>query len=138
MPHRAISPLARSRARSLRSGMTDAEARIWSRIRAHRLDGASFRRQVPIGRYIVDFACMEKRIIVEIDGGQHAESMRDAKRDAWLKSQGFSILRYWNGDVLANTNGVLESIAHAIAIAVPPSLTLPRKGGGDRLRRGAR
>jgi very-short-patch-repair endonuclease len=114
--------------------MTDAEARIWSRIRAHRLDGASFRRQVPIGSYIVDFACMDKRVIIEIDGGQHAENARDAKRDAWLKAQGFVILRYWNNDALSNTNGVLEHIAYALAASTPPSLTLPRKGGGNRKR----
>ncbi|MDO9412699.1 MAG: DUF559 domain-containing protein [Pseudolabrys sp.] len=118
--------------------MTDAEARIWFHIRAHRLDGASFRRQVPIGSYIVDFACMERRLIVEIDGGQHADSAHDAKRDAWLKAQGFCIKRYWNNDVLTNTNGVLEDIAHALTLSTPPSLTLPRKGGGNRPRRGER
>jgi len=110
--------------------MTNAERRIWHRLRAHRFGGLSFRRQFPIGNYVVDFACLEARLVVEIDGGQHSESKRDATRDAWLHSQGFSVLRFWNNDVLSNTDGVLEQIAQAVANA-PPSLTLPRKGGGN-------
>jgi very-short-patch-repair endonuclease len=114
--------------------MTKAEGRIWSRLRAHRFQGYSFRRQLPIGPYIADFVCLDARLIVEIDGGQHAstEAARDKKRDAWLRSQGFAILRYWNNDVLAKLNGVLEDIAATLSQAAPPSLTLPRKGGGDR------
>jgi very-short-patch-repair endonuclease len=113
--------------------MTKAEGRIWSRLRAQRFQGFSFRRQLPIGPYIVDFVCLDARLIIEIDGGQHAstEAARDAERDAWLKTQGFTILRYWNNDVLTNLNGVLEHIADALSHAAPPSLTLPRKGGGD-------
>ena len=118
--------------------MTEAERRIWYRLRAHRFCNASFRRQFPIGAYVVDFVCLEARLIIEIDGGQHAESQRDHARDAWLKSQGFEILRFWNNDVLANFNGVLESIADALNAKSPPSLALPRKGGGDRTERGAR
>jgi very-short-patch-repair endonuclease len=110
--------------------MTNAEKRIWYRLRAHRFSGASFRRQFAIGAYVVDFVCLECRLIVEIDGGQHSENASDASRDAWLRSQGFEVLRFWNNDVLSNTNGVLERIAQAIQDA-PPSLTLPRKGGGD-------
>ena len=114
--------------------MTKAEGRIWSRLRAHRFQGYSFRRQLPIGPYIVDFVCLDARLIIEIDGGQHAsaEAERDKKRDAWLRSQGFLILRYWNNDVLTNLTGVLEHIADALSQQPPPSLTLPRKGGGDR------
>jgi very-short-patch-repair endonuclease len=114
--------------------MTKAEGRIWSRLRAHRFQGYSFRRQLPIGPYIVDFVCLDARLIIEIDGGQHAstEAKRDAKRDAWLRSQGFTIVRYWNNDVLTNLTGVLEDIAAALCQPSPPSLTLPRKGGGDR------
>ncbi len=110
--------------------MTDAEKRMWHRLRAHRFEGLSFRRQFSIGNYVVDFVCLESRLIIEIDGGQHSESKRDAARDAWLRSQGFSVLRFWNNDVLSNTDGVLERIAQAIP-AAPPSLTLPRKGGGN-------
>ena len=111
--------------------MTEAEKRIWFHIRAHRLNGASFRRQFPIGAYIVDFVCFEGRLIVEIDGGQHAESQRDKARETWLQSQGFVVLRFWNNDVLANTEGVIEKINEALNTSSPPSPTLPRKGGGN-------
>ena len=134
MPHRVISTRARSRARSLRRVMTEAETRIWSRLRAHRLGGASFRRQVPIGPYIADFVCLDARLIIEIDGGQHAANLSDRKRDAWLREQGFSLLRFWNNDVLSNTDGVIEEIVRGLTSAVPPSLALPRKGGGNTLR----
>ena len=133
MPHRIVSPLHRSRARALRRDMTKAEGRIWSRLRAHRFQCYSFRRQYPIGRYVADFVCLEARLIIEIDGGQHAstEAKRDERRDAWLRSQGFVISRYWNNDVLTNLTGVLEDIAEALRKLSPPSLTLPRKGGGN-------
>ena len=110
MPHRKIPIPNRSHARSLRSTMTEAEKRIWFHLRAHRLNGASFRRQFPIGTYIVDFVCFDARLIVEIDGGQHAESQRDKMRETWFQSQGFAVLRFWNHDVLANTDGVIEKI----------------------------
>ena len=113
--------------------MTAAERRIWSRLRARRLQGLSFRRQFPIGSYIVDFICPEARLIIEIDGGQHAliEANRDRMRDAWLREQGFVVLRFWNNEVLTNLTGVLERIAETLNQPLPPSLTLPRKGGGD-------
>ena len=113
--------------------MTDAETKIWQRLRAHRFQGLSFRRQFPVGPYVVDFVCLEARLIIEIDGGQHAsaEAAYDAKRDAWLRDEGFLILRFWNNDVLRNLRGVLESVAEAVQAPSPPSLTLPRKGGGD-------
>jgi very-short-patch-repair endonuclease len=130
VPHRVVSDKAFSRARSLRSNMTDAELRLWQRLRAHRLEGLSFRRQVPIGSYIVDFVCVAERLIIEVDGGQHSSS-RDDARDAWLSSQNFRILRFWNNDVLSNLEGVLERILEAVRQS-PPSLTLPRKGGGKR------
>jgi very-short-patch-repair endonuclease len=114
--------------------MTDAERRLWTHIRAHRFQALSFRRQVPIGPYVVDFACLEARLIIEVDGGQHADASRDTRRDAWLRSQGFSVMRFWNNDVLANMEGVLATIAAASSCA-PPSLTLPRKGGGNAHRR---
>jgi very-short-patch-repair endonuclease len=102
--------------------MTDAERRIWNHVRAHRLQGASFRRQVPIGAYIVDFFCPAARLIVEIDGGQHASEQRerDTHRDGWLRQQGYSVLRFWNNDVLENTDGVLDVIAAALARAATP------------------
>jgi very-short-patch-repair endonuclease len=114
--------------------MTEAEKRIWKQLRAHRFQGAFFRRQFPIGPYIVDFVCLDARLIVEIDGGQHGAQQAewDAKRDAWLRAQGFVILRFWNNDVLGNFGGVLERIAETLCDAAPLSLTLPRKGGGNR------
>ncbi len=131
MPHRSVSPHTRRNARALRSDMSDAEHRLWYRLRAHRFDDRSFRRQFPIGRYVVDFVCLNARLIIELDGGQHSEARSDAVRDAWLRSQGFTVLRFWNDDVLKNTEGVLQSIAEALRTIAPPSLTLPRKGGGN-------
>jgi very-short-patch-repair endonuclease len=112
--------------------MTEAERRIWMRLRAHRFLGISFRRQVSIGPYIVDFVSFDARLILEIDGGQHASThaKRDQKRDAWLREQGFTVRRYWNNDIFANMDGVLQDLAAACEQA-PPALTLPRKGGGD-------
>jgi very-short-patch-repair endonuclease len=130
MPHRKVPKQKRLNARALRSDMTDAERKLWYRLRAHRLNGTSFRRQVPIGRYIADFVCLQARLIIEVDGGQHGTE-GDAKREAWLRGQGFHVLRFWNNDVHANIDGVLQAISDTLAQASPPSLTLPRKGGGD-------
>jgi very-short-patch-repair endonuclease len=130
MPHRNVPKQRRLNARALRSDMTDAERKLWYRLRAHRFNGTSFRRQVPIGHYIADFVCLQARLIVEVDGGQHGAE-RDATRDAWLRGQGFHVLRFWNNDVHANIDGVLQVISDRLAQASPPSLTLPRKGGRD-------
>jgi very-short-patch-repair endonuclease len=97
-------------ARRLRRDATDAERRLWSALRDRRLSDYRFRRQYPIGRFIVDFACTRYRLIVEADGGQHADSEADRERTAWLANQGWRVLRFWNNDVLANTNGVVETI----------------------------
>jgi len=97
-------------ARDLRQNMTDAERRLWRELRCGSL-GARFRRQVPIGPYIVDFACFPRRLVIEIDGGQHLGDTRDQARDAWLADQGFRVLRFWNHEVLKNVEGVLEVIA---------------------------
>jgi very-short-patch-repair endonuclease len=98
-------------AKELRQNMTDAEQRLWKHLRAHRLNGAKFRRQHPIANYIVDFVCLDASLIVELDGGQHAEQIGyDQKRDALLKQHGFTVLRFWNNDVLQNTEGVLTAI----------------------------
>lgn len=101
----------RSRARQLRKDPTDAERLLWQKLRFWQVDGFKFRRRQPLGNYIVDFVCLEKRFIVEVDGGQHAECMDyDRQRDAWLHDQGFVVLRFWNHDVLKNTDGVVERI----------------------------
>jgi very-short-patch-repair endonuclease len=84
-------------AKSLRSNQTEAEARLWYHLRAHRFMGLKFKRQKPVGRYIADFVCWERRLIIELDGGQHAEQVTyDGQRDAWLRSQGYTVLRFWN------------------------------------------
>jgi len=96
------------RAKDLRKHMTDAEKLLWKYLRRRQL-GVKFRRQEPIGRYIVDFVCFEKRLVVEVDGGQHGGSYDD-ERDRWLNMQGFKVLRFWNNEVLKNIEGVLEVI----------------------------
>jgi very-short-patch-repair endonuclease len=100
------------RARRWRKNLTDAERRLWSKLRRRQLDGFRFRRQVPLGPYFVDFLCIEERLIIEVDGGQHAvEQAADAKRTAWLEGEGFRVVRFWNNDVLANADGVIEIMA---------------------------
>jgi very-short-patch-repair endonuclease len=100
--------------------MTDAERRLWSALRADRLEGFSFRRQSPIGPFTVDFVCQEQRLIIELDGGQHASSAAsDSERDCWLQSKGYRVLRFWNSDVLRNRSGVLEHILAALRYPPP-------------------
>jgi len=103
------------RARRLRSASTDAEGTLWYRLRARRLNGYKFVRQEPIGPYVVDFICRDCRLVVEVDGGQHADSPRDAVRDKWLANHNYRVLRFWNNDVSQNLAGVLETIATALA-----------------------
>jgi very-short-patch-repair endonuclease len=91
--------------------MTDAEHALWRILRNRQFEGTKFRRQVPIGPYIADFACYGARLIIEADGGQHSESSRDAIRDAWFAAQGFRVLRFWNNDILKNAEGVGAAIA---------------------------
>jgi very-short-patch-repair endonuclease len=118
-------------ASGLRRNMTDAERVLWNRLKARQLDGLKFRRQEQIGRFIVDFICFEKGIVVEADGGQHAiEREKDDERTRWMNSQGFTVLRFWNNDILANTEGVMETIRSACRVAPspPPSPTVGRGG----------
>lgn len=104
----------RQRARHLRQTSTDAERHLWYYLRANRFR-CKFKRQVPIGAYIVDFVCLEKRVIIELDGGQHAENqMYDMNRTAWLVKRGFKVLRFWNRDVFQQTSTVLEAIMTAL------------------------
>ena len=119
-----------SRARTLRRDQTDAERALWSRLRDRRLAEAKFVRQLPIGRYFADFACREAKLIVELDGSQHAESGYDRARDAWLVSQGWHVLRFWNGEVARNLIGVLETILASIVERRPSSS--PRGRGEGR------
>ena len=111
-------------ARKLRSGMTDAERRLWAKIRNKQL-GYKFRRQQQIGEYIVDFVCLDRKLIVEIDGGQHAESKKDEVRDKWLAHEGYQVIRFWNNEVSANIRGVLERLKEKLS---PPSISPPQGG----------
>jgi len=95
----------------LRKRPTNAEQLLWKQLRLKQLEGLKFRRQQPIDNYIVDFVCFERRIVVEVDGGQHAiQKEDDILRDTYLTQQGFQVLRFWNNEVLQNINGVLEVI----------------------------
>jgi len=119
MNHNCVPPRARANARKMRKAMTDAELKLWNALRAHRLMGISFRRQMPIAGYIVDFACPAQKIIVEVDGSQHADSKRDRNRDDMLASLGWRILRFWNDDVLRDIDGVCQHIVIATGMNVP-------------------
>jgi very-short-patch-repair endonuclease len=109
-------------AKALRANQTEAELRLWYHLRAHRFMGFKFKRQKPMGHYIVDFVCVERLLIVEIDGGQHAEQVEyDQCRDAWLRSQGYTILRFWNNEVMQQLEGVLEKIRTTLSPAPSPA-----------------
>ncbi|MBH5401581.1 endonuclease domain-containing protein [Bradyrhizobium sp. CNPSo 4010] len=113
--HRPTARHLRQFAKKMRHEPTDAEAAMWRLLRDRRLAAYKFRRQVPLENYILDFVCFENRLGIEIDGSQHAESRRDAIRDAVLSAQGFSIARYWNNDVLQQPTSVLEDILAKLA-----------------------
>ena len=115
-------------AKILRRRPTEAEKFMWRYLKSRQLEGLKFRRQEPIGNYVVDFVCYEKKIIVEIDGGQHCVE-RDGNRDRWLESQNFKILRFWNTEVLKNAQGVWEVIRKNCLSCDSPSPAPPVKGG---------
>jgi len=107
--------MSTKRARTLRRNSTEAETRLWNRVRRNQLDGHHFRRQLPIGPYIIDFACSTQSLVVEVDGGQHSGRIeQDITRTAYLDEQGFRVLRFWNNEVLDNTDGVVEVILSAL------------------------
>jgi very-short-patch-repair endonuclease len=105
--------------------MTEAEKKIWHRVRDKQL-GIKFRRQQPIGNYVVDFVCFEKKLVIEIDGGEHFERGRDKIRDQWFQEHGYKVLRFWNNDVLKNTDNVIQAIINEFS---PSPLSPPLKGG---------
>jgi very-short-patch-repair endonuclease len=122
--------MASPRARNLRKNLTEAEQRLWSALRRKQLDGARFRRQVPVGPYVADFACLAAKLVVELDGGRHAlETARDVRRDAWFAERGYRTLRFWNNDVLRNLDGVLAAIS--AALGSPPHPNPPPQGGRE-------
>lgn len=124
------------RARELRRNQTDAEHRLWQALRARGFAGAKFRRQLPIGRYIVDFVCPSRRLIVELDGGQHAAQVsRDEARSRTLAAHGYRVIRFWNNDVNENLPGVLAAIESALADHPSPvaaGRTSPSPPKGER------
>ena len=125
-------------ARRLRRDLTQAELRLWNRVRSRAIDGHKIVRQEPLGRYVVDFLCREKRLVIELDGGQHEGNARDRVRDLLLREHNYRILRFWNNDVMNNMDGVLETIAGALQAEAPPHPALasgesrPLPASGER------
>jgi adenine-specific DNA-methyltransferase len=121
----------RTKARQLRKNMTDAERTLWRHLRLRQFAGYKFRRQLPIGKYIVDFVCFERKLIIELDGSQHSEEVAyDLERSAWLEEQGFRILRFWDNQVFNETDGVKEIIIEALyGPSNTPHLNPPPQGG---------
>jgi adenine-specific DNA-methyltransferase len=122
----------RTWAREMRGRMTDAEALLWMLLRDRRIADAKFRRQHPIGRYILDYYCIEKKLAIELDGGQHGEAADyDQQRDSWLRSQGIRVLRFWNNQMLAETEAVMEVNYQAVVEAKSDQIApLPQAGEG--------
>jgi very-short-patch-repair endonuclease len=137
MPHAVVSERQRGRAKQLRQTMTRAETLLWRHLKASRIDGLGFRRQAPIQNYIADFVCFSAKLIVELDGESHDFEERqkaDQKRDAFFLAEDFQVLRFTNDQVMSNLEGVVEAIRQAAASrasGLPPSPTLPHKGGGS-------
>jgi very-short-patch-repair endonuclease len=120
---------AKKAAKRLRRQPTDAESKLWYHLRRKQIDGHRFRRQSPVGPYVVDFLCVEAGLIVEVDGGQHSwRAEDDAKRTNWLESQGYRVVRFWNNEVSENIEGVLETIFQA-ALKTPPPQPSPSEEG---------
>src|SRR3954470_225354 len=120
MGHDLVPSRQRKNAKSMRRVMTDAELKLWNELRAHRLMGMSFRRQVPIGPYIVDFACSAHHLVVEVDGSQHADvedAERDKARSAQLSASGWTILRFWNDDVIRDIDNFCQHIVIEAGLA---------------------
>ena len=114
-PYRTKTPTL-ARARRLRRETTEAEKKLWRQIREQQVGGHKFRKQVPIGPYVADFCCLMQKLIVEVDGGQHAESESDRRRTRFQEAEGYRVIRFWNNDVLRNTDGVLMRICEALGV----------------------
>ena len=140
MPHAVVGERQRGRAKQLRQTMTRAETLLWRYLKANRLDGLGFRRQLPVRNYIADFVCLSAKLVVELDGESHDSDERqkaDRKRDAFFTSEGFEVLRFTNEQVMSGLEGALEVIRQATASRIrgtPPSPPLPHKGGGSTAR----
>lgn len=133
-PHSVVAPLSRGRAKAMRGQPTQAEQRLWRALRAHRLEGFGFRRQVPMGNYIADFVCHRARLVVEVDGATHStgsEVRRDQMRDAWFASRGYATLRIWNDAIRRDLDGVVGSILAACEGRMAPLPGPPPQGGRE-------
>jgi very-short-patch-repair endonuclease len=116
-----IAPMTIENARRLRKRPTDAELKLWSALRHRQIEGYRFRRQVPIGDFVADFACLSEKLIIEVDGGQHdTDRVMDDARTAWLELRGYRVIRFWNNDVLGNLEGVVRMILAALQKHPPP------------------
>jgi very-short-patch-repair endonuclease len=105
-----------ARARALRARMSNAERKLWYALRDRRFAGFKFRRQVPVGPFIADFVCFDERLVIEVDGGQHADSPQDKRRDRWFRANNFRVLRFWNNEVLSNLEGVMTLLAAELKV----------------------
>jgi very-short-patch-repair endonuclease len=119
------------RARSFRRAQTPAEFALWARIRSRQLDGFKLVRQEPIGRYYADFVCRDWRLIVELDGGQHAERRDDKERDSELCGLGYRVIRFWNNDIVDNLDGVLQTLLSELENCPSPRPSPRKRGEGD-------
>ena len=130
--------LMKERARALRSQQTDAEQCLWYYLRAGRFMGIKFKRQKPMGNYIVDFVAPSHKLIIELDGGQHAEQQEyDRGRDTWLRNQGYTVVRFWNHQVLTETQAVLEAVRQKIqTLSAPSPDPSPASGRGEPTSKG--
>ncbi|MDO8292437.1 MAG: endonuclease domain-containing protein [Gallionella sp.] len=131
-----IKATTKQNSRNLRREMTDAEKLLWRHLRMEQFEGHKFRRQHPIGNYIVDFVCLEAALVLEVDGGQHADNLdSDDIRTRWLEGKGFRVMRFWNNEVLSNIEGVKLVVWNYLSGVQPPSQPSPCQGEGVGLRR---
>ena len=119
----------RDTARALRKRPTDTEAYLWRHLKNRQMQDFKFRRQQPIGRYVVDFVSLEKRLVIEVDGGQHDSNPDDNIRDEWLRDEGYNVLRFWDNEVFSNLEGVLETIRDSLLTPHPNPLPQGERGG---------
>jgi very-short-patch-repair endonuclease len=120
-----INPIVKQRSRRLRGSMTVAEQKLWSMLRKRQIGGFKFRRQHPLGSFILDFACLEAKLVIEVDGGQHADQQDyDKQRTDWLQRQGYHVIRFWNNEVLNDIEAVKEAIWRKLSY-LPPSHPSP-------------
>jgi very-short-patch-repair endonuclease len=138
MAKRPISDFKRKTAKTLRANTTATEDILWRHLRRLEPTGSHFGRQVPIGPYVADFACLKERLIIEVDGSQHGNDIdrrRDEVRTRWLNSEGYRVIRFWNNEVMSKTEAVLEAVYNAIAVT-PPRLPMagdpPPQGEGGK------